>query len=373
MLAAASARPLQAFVNPKSSAELSEVIEVIGGEGFPERMLSFLGTVADADHCAIYQLMGLRLDEIGAAGDQGAPTRQRAETVRYEIRRQLNQVCSSDCHVDVSYFHGLEVTGSENAPDRDRQSIMISGKKADAAYCVRILRSAGRDGSSDAGIERIRDLAQILISLTARHAGLVEKKPNLTPALCSLQEIQDCISAATTLSRREAEVCARVLYGMTSYGIALDLGIGKESVMTYRKRAYARLGIGSQRELLMWYLARWSEIRGTEVDGEGIGGATIAAAANDPIPTADRQPEEMDFDPADAGVASFDGGSRRINGRKLDLWDPHGGLEQVPGADCGIECAVPAKCRAETGSKPLVPAVQPSLMRSRRYGQASTI
>lgn len=27
---------------------------------------------------------------------------------------------------------------------------------------------------------------------------------------------------------------------------------------TYRKRAYQRLAIGSERELLTWYLARWS-------------------------------------------------------------------------------------------------------------------
>ena len=63
------------------------------------------------------------------------------------------------------------------------------------------------------------------------------------------------------LTRREAEVCAGVLYGMTSMGIALELGISEESAMTYRKRSYNRLKIGSQRELLLWYLDRWSRDR----------------------------------------------------------------------------------------------------------------
>jgi DNA-binding CsgD family transcriptional regulator len=64
------------------------------------------------------------------------------------------------------------------------------------------------------------------------------------------------------LPRREAEVCARILYGMSSVGIALDLSVSEETVKTYRKRAYQRLNIGSERELLTWYLARWSRWRG---------------------------------------------------------------------------------------------------------------
>src|SRR5262249_55197346 len=80
----------------------------------------------------------------------------------------------------------------------------------------------------------------------------------LAPALSSLPAISQCLHDAGELSQRETDVCARILYGLSYYGIALDLGIGKESVMTYRKRAYKRLGIGSQRELLIWYLARWS-------------------------------------------------------------------------------------------------------------------
>ena len=51
------------------------------------------------------------------------------------------------------------------------------------------------------------------------------------------------------LSRGGVAVAARVLSGMTSEGIAADLGIGLQSVLTYRKRAYAKLGVCGQREL----------------------------------------------------------------------------------------------------------------------------
>jgi DNA-binding CsgD family transcriptional regulator len=51
------------------------------------------------------------------------------------------------------------------------------------------------------------------------------------------------------LSDREIQVCCRILSGMTTEAIALDLGVGVASVVTYRKRSYAKLGICSQNEL----------------------------------------------------------------------------------------------------------------------------
>ncbi|SEK16960.1 MULTISPECIES: helix-turn-helix transcriptional regulator [unclassified Variovorax] len=45
------------------------------------------------------------------------------------------------------------------------------------------------------------------------------------------------------LSARELDVAARIACGMTADGIAADLDIAPSSVLTLRKRAYARLGI----------------------------------------------------------------------------------------------------------------------------------
>jgi len=52
------------------------------------------------------------------------------------------------------------------------------------------------------------------------------------------------------LSDRERQVCALIALGVTSEGIGLRLAIGLNTVLTYRKRAYARLGISSQNELM---------------------------------------------------------------------------------------------------------------------------
>jgi DNA-binding CsgD family transcriptional regulator len=52
------------------------------------------------------------------------------------------------------------------------------------------------------------------------------------------------------LSPREREVCALMAAGLTSERIALKLGVSQNTVLTYRKRAYCRLQISSQNDLL---------------------------------------------------------------------------------------------------------------------------
>jgi DNA-binding CsgD family transcriptional regulator len=55
--------------------------------------------------------------------------------------------------------------------------------------------------------------------------------------------------AAPILTEREINVCARILFGLTSEGIGLDLDISKNTVLTHRRRAYSKLSITSQSEL----------------------------------------------------------------------------------------------------------------------------
>ena len=51
------------------------------------------------------------------------------------------------------------------------------------------------------------------------------------------------------LTAREIQVCARAANGMSVEATALDLGIAKTSILTYRQRAYHRLNVTSPYEL----------------------------------------------------------------------------------------------------------------------------
>ena len=106
-------------------------------------------------------------------------------------------------------------------------------------------KSAGSFGASD--IDNIAGAAKVLTALLARHevsAIFTVRKNSRVIYFDAL------LSAAPSLSEREASVCTGIILGMTSEGIALDLGISANTVRTYRKRAYARLMISSQNELM---------------------------------------------------------------------------------------------------------------------------
>jgi DNA-binding CsgD family transcriptional regulator len=51
------------------------------------------------------------------------------------------------------------------------------------------------------------------------------------------------------LTPRELDVLRGTLEGASAIEIAVQMGVKPASVVTYQKRAYARLGISSQRQL----------------------------------------------------------------------------------------------------------------------------
>lgn len=66
----------------------------------------------------------------------------------------------------------------------------------------------------------------------------------------SVSQLEDRFgSRFNQLTVRERQVCARAAIGMTVEATALDLGIAKTSVLTYRQRAYQRLSVSSPFEL----------------------------------------------------------------------------------------------------------------------------
>jgi DNA-binding CsgD family transcriptional regulator len=61
------------------------------------------------------------------------------------------------------------------------------------------------------------------------------------------------LAGAYGLSTREADVCASIILGYTTQGIGLTLGMSPNTVATYRKRAYRKMGISRQTELFSKY------------------------------------------------------------------------------------------------------------------------
>lgn len=107
-------------------------------------------------------------------------------------------------------------------------------------YCQSGRRFTDRD------LDNVAAWSGIFISLLLKHASLA---PDETDARGSGYKAALARHPAR-LPERELEVCDGILQGISSEGIALKLGVSINTVRTYRKRAYARLGISSQNELM---------------------------------------------------------------------------------------------------------------------------
>ncbi|MFC6668732.1 response regulator transcription factor [Marinobacterium aestuariivivens] len=55
---------------------------------------------------------------------------------------------------------------------------------------------------------------------------------------------------SASLSEREAQICEMILQGHTAKTIGRRLSLSENSVVTYRKRAYRKLGISRKSELI---------------------------------------------------------------------------------------------------------------------------
>ncbi|WP_089173018.1 helix-turn-helix transcriptional regulator [Bosea sp. AS-1] len=103
-----------------------------------------------------------------------------------------------------------------------------------------------KESFSDQEIAHLVESAPLLMAALWRHYEA--ERPAEHRALPAFQA--RLAAVAPGLSKRERDVCALIASGLTSEGIALELGVGINTVLTYRKRAYARLGISSQNELM---------------------------------------------------------------------------------------------------------------------------
>jgi DNA-binding CsgD family transcriptional regulator len=104
-------------------------------------------------------------------------------------------------------------------------------------------------GFSSPELRRFTALAGLMLKIGMTHELLRAQRPVL-PRHLSLDEIERLLlSLQNGLSKRESEVCARAVAGMSIEGTALDLNVKRTSVITYRRRAYEKLAISCQNEL----------------------------------------------------------------------------------------------------------------------------
>lgn len=253
-------------------AGLCSLSETLGSTGFAQCMLAFI----DAD-VPICQLGISRLDPDDTLKAMWYERTRDASDLRSGVRDYASRYYLSDpigAFVDRLRADAIEAARertvlvhemrADEVPNRawrrhnyegsgliERVSLAaaLPGREI---YGLSLFRHQRQGLLKEAQLRRICDMAPLLIELAIEHdrAQRGRPAPNLAPRFVEERLRGLC----ATLTQREIDVGARILRGMTFEGIALDLGIGSESVRTYRNRAFGKLGISSRDELFALFM-----------------------------------------------------------------------------------------------------------------------
>ncbi|MCP3464022.1 MULTISPECIES: helix-turn-helix transcriptional regulator [unclassified Bradyrhizobium] len=245
----------QAMPANLAAGDVTSAVLAIGRPDFPDVLIDTLRGQAGVGHCMVFALTRsggacclLDAGNIPIGGDLGAA--------------YAGQFHESDPNRDA-LFEGQERAGPIMLPafaprmyDARYRKIFfqdsgIVDKVAtaiwvdDTCFYVNFYRIAAQGRFTDTQLDRLQHIAPAIGASVARHfqqATTSTLEQNLAALFATRAPLAD-------LTRREQEVCRRILLGLSSEAISQALGISLHSTLTYRKRAYERLGISSQNEL----------------------------------------------------------------------------------------------------------------------------
>ena len=247
---------MQADRTPKDIADvLAPMVLAIGARSFPNALIDALRKVANVGHCMVFAFeeeerarCALGLGNIGIGPDLGAAYAEHfyvADPNREVIldRRSAPQPIVLPNFSRAMYTDAYRKLFFEDAEIVDKVATALWVERT--CFYVNFYRTLDQGRFTRAETARLARLVPTLTAIVARHCQ-AEDVAGTTGKLETLFATTDRFAA---LTRREKEVCLRILSGYGSEAISAELGISLHSTFTYRKRAYEKLAISSQNEL----------------------------------------------------------------------------------------------------------------------------
>ncbi|MGY8638686.1 helix-turn-helix transcriptional regulator [Bradyrhizobium sp. 14AA] len=235
--------------NP-SAGDVTSAVLAIGRSDFPNVLIDTLRRQADVGHCMVFALRRagaasclLDAGNIPIGGDLGAA--YAGQFHESDPNRDTLFEGEGDGPIMLPAFaprmYGARYRKiffqDSNIVDKCAAAIWTG----DTCFYVNFYRITAQGRFSSAQRERLQVIGPAIAASIARHF-----QEKAAPDLATLFATRAPLSALTP---REQDVCRRILAGFSSEAISQELGISLHSTLTYRKRAYERLGISSQNEL----------------------------------------------------------------------------------------------------------------------------
>lgn len=243
-----------AMVSNPAVGDVTPAVLAIGRRDFPNILIDTLRRQAGVGHCMVFALTRtgaarclLDVGNIPTGGDLGAayagqfhesdPNRD----ALFEAEGSAPIVLPSFAPRMYGARYRKIFFSDSDIVDKCATAIWVD----DTCFYVNFYRITAQGRFGDVERARLQAIAPAIGASVARH---FQQVATATPDqnLAALFATRAPLSALTP---REQEVCRHILLGLSSEAISQALGISVHSTLTYRKRAYERLGISSQNEL----------------------------------------------------------------------------------------------------------------------------
>lgn len=249
--------------------QLQRLTRALGSKEFEEQVVALLNLVLPIDHCVVFTHGAEGVGHLFTHGKMEARTAEQLANDyvhQYHDRDPMFASLASVEADDPDKVRPLDLQTDYDPAYRnhffDRNGLIDKtstvGRVKDGSVLCNFYRMAGSPRYSPEDRARLERILPLVTAFIAAHFRMV-RKPNVdtqdgvAPRERTRSLVHTIIGKQVPpfdrLTVREREVCERIVLGYTSIGIGLDLDISLSSVLTYRKRAYDKLGIGSQNEL----------------------------------------------------------------------------------------------------------------------------
>lgn len=240
----------------------AKMLTTLGTRNFGQSLMAAAHEMIAADYCSLFVFdagqapiclttNGIKSDRLAAyAAEKYTNMHWKADPIIVEVNARRR--------ADALFISGLPRDHSSSAYRRDCFETLQIGDRitflfGDSARFLRLsfYRYAANPAFGEVELGIARHSTDFFRAATMRHHSLISRAGmdhlGTFPSRRAMRA--RLVSLHPGLSPREIEVCALILQGVSAEGIALEIGVGKTSVITYRKRAYAKLGISTQSEL----------------------------------------------------------------------------------------------------------------------------
>ena len=244
-------------MNTEQFGALSQAIASVGSPQFALRLMDAAAALAQLDHLAIDAVRGPNRQKLSmgvsvtssvfakaieasvGARLAGGGSAQRSGAARTPLVRRLNFDLLDLRSRELDFYRRFGVIDGLELIWQDGQSTFY----LDVYRTHRLGRFANTDVAILTGAaDMFASLIELHVSLCQLDIGSAENPPEDI-----LQAVVGLLGQG--LTPRESAVACRIAAGMDTCEIARDLGVMPATVITFRKRAYAKLGIGSRAEL----------------------------------------------------------------------------------------------------------------------------